>query len=170
MISSHQHMVARLCMAPLLHLGKLPSATNSSSCWRDSSTAASSCILATTNSWSCWNSYMWSLTLQLLANCSCKPFMLVDNPWVAPAPRHAGEPDQPLQWQRSRDCNGSGRINSISSHLAQPQSDACKHFPETKQTQQQTLLELEFSNYLQQAPKHLGIPSSEAQWRILNQS
>jgi hypothetical protein len=35
MTSSHQHMVARLCMAPLLlllHLGKLPSTTNSSSC------------------------------------------------------------------------------------------------------------------------------------------
>jgi hypothetical protein len=36
MTSSHQHMVARLCMAPLLllllHLAKLPSTTNSSSC------------------------------------------------------------------------------------------------------------------------------------------
>jgi hypothetical protein len=37
MTSSHQHMVARLCMAPLLlllllHQGKLPSTTNSSSC------------------------------------------------------------------------------------------------------------------------------------------
>ncbi len=40
MTSSHQHMVARLCMPPLqlllllllLHLGKLPSTTNSRSC------------------------------------------------------------------------------------------------------------------------------------------
>jgi hypothetical protein len=37
MTSSHQHMVARLCMAPLLlllllHLAKLPSTTNSRSC------------------------------------------------------------------------------------------------------------------------------------------